>query len=195
MKIVNLTPHALRIRRVDGTDIVIEPSGIVPRLEVSRAECAPVICADGVEIAVSRATFGALTGMPESEIECRACGAVYPYRIAGEASRAHNKEFKHSGIPCRAIQAQTEFRKSGAINQHNGCEVEPCLVDPNDRTDEEDGSTVIKHIFVVSALCAQSPELAGRTDVYAPGEALRDSAGKIIGCVGLLLINPLAGTR
>jgi hypothetical protein len=49
--------------------------------------------------------------------------------------------------------------------------------------------------FVVSALCAQSPELAGRTDVFAPGEALRDSAGKIIGAAGLSRINPLAGTR
>ena len=61
MKIINLTPHALHIRRADGSDIVIEPSGIVPRLEVSRADCDPVVCEDGVEIAVSRATFGALT--------------------------------------------------------------------------------------------------------------------------------------
>ena len=64
MKIINLTPHALHIRRADGSDIVIEPSGIVPRLEVSREQCEPVTCEDGVEIAVSRATFGALTGMP-----------------------------------------------------------------------------------------------------------------------------------
>ena len=114
MKIVNLTPHALRIRRVDGTDIVIEPSGIVARLEVSRAECAPVVCEDGVEIAVFRPTFGALVGMP------------------GE-----------------------DYRKGEEI------------------------------AYVVSTLCAQSPELATRRDVFAPGEVLRDSAGKIIGCAGL----------
>ena len=30
MRIINLTPHALHIRRVDGTDITIEPSGIIP---------------------------------------------------------------------------------------------------------------------------------------------------------------------
>ena len=50
-------------------------------------------------------------------------------------------------------------------------------------------------IFVVSALCAQSPELVGRNDVFAPGEALRDNAGKIIGATGLSRINPLAGAR
>jgi hypothetical protein len=76
-----------------------------------------VVCADGVEIAVSQATFGALTGMPPSE----------------------------DGI-----------------------------------------------IYVVSALCAQAPELQGRMDVYAPGEAIRDATGKIIGAQGLSYIAPLA---
>ena len=65
MRIINLTPHALHIRRADGTDITVQPCGTAPRLEVSRADCAPVVCDDGVEIAVSRATFGALTGMPK----------------------------------------------------------------------------------------------------------------------------------
>lgn len=123
MRIINLTPHALHIRRVDGTDITVQPSGIVPRLEVSRADCDPVVCNDGVGIAVSSAAFGALTGMPE------------PHEICEEV------------------------------------------------------------VFVVSALCAQSPELAGRTDVFAPGEVLRDSAGKIVGCTGLSRINSLAGAR
>ena len=67
MRIINLTPHALHIRRADGSDIVIEPSGIVPRLEVSRADCEPVVCEDYVEIAVSRATFGALVGGARGE--------------------------------------------------------------------------------------------------------------------------------
>jgi hypothetical protein len=48
-------------------------------------------------------------------------------------------------------------------------------------------------IYVVSALCAQSPELQGRTDVYAPGEAIRDAGGKIVGAEGLSYIAPLAG--
>jgi len=28
MKIINLTPHALHIRRADGSDITIEPNGV-----------------------------------------------------------------------------------------------------------------------------------------------------------------------
>ena len=155
MKIVNLTPHALHIRRVDGTDITIEPSGIVPRLEVSREQCDPVTCEDGVEIAVSRATFGALTGMPMPSRFCLQCGATTA---------------RHERI--------------------NGCI--KCASGP---ITKDDNKHLVPVVFVVSALCAQSPELAGRTDVFAPGEALRDSAGKIIGATGLSRINPLAGAR
>ena len=153
MRIINLTPHALHIRRADGSDIVIEPSGIVPRLEVSREVCSPVICDDGVEIAVSRATFGALTGMPPVSRSCTACSISEAEARDGKLPR---------DIAC----------EDGFAHQF-----------------------VTDTAFVVSALCAQSPELAGRTDVFAPGEALRDSAGKIIGATGLSRINPLAGTR
>lgn len=154
MKIINLTPHALHIRRVDGTDITIEPSGIVPRLEVSRADCDPVACEDGVEIEVSRATFGALTGMPPVTDRCHLCDTSWADLPATFSV--------HDTCPASRMGGPHQWK--------------------ND-------------IFVVSALCAQSPELVGRTDVYAPGEALRDSAGKIIGCTGLSLINPLAGAR
>ena len=106
MKIVNLTPHALHIRRADGTDIAVEPSGTVPRLATSREILQPVSCDDGVDIQVSRATFGTLAGM--------------------------------------------------------------------------------------SALCALSPELQGRGDVYAPGEAIRDSTGKITAAQGLSYIRALS---
>ena len=159
--IINLTPHALHIRRADGSDIVIEPSGIVPRLEVSRAECAPVLCEDGVEIAVSRATFGALTGMPETSLKCSFCGTV--------TVRSHfYKPFDFEHDPKWACP-KCGLGKTG----HDWEQVS----------------------FVVSALCAQSPELAGRNDVYAPGESLRDTSGKIIGATGLSRINPLAGAR
>ena len=120
MKIVNLTPHALHIRRADGTDVMVEPSGTVPRLATRRETLQPIRCDDGVDIPVSRAAFGALTGMPNSE---------------------------------------------------DGC------------------------IYVVSALCAQSSELQGRTDVYAPGEAIRDGGGNIVGSQGLSYIEPLAASR
>ena len=39
-------------------------------------------------------------------------------------------------------------------------------------------------IYIVSALAAQA--CAGRTDVLVPGEAIRDEAGRVIGCNGLV---------
>ena len=162
MRIINLTPHALHIRKADGTDITIEPSGIVPRLEVSRSDCKPVVCEDGVEIAVSRVTFGALTGMPDPACILR-CGHT----------TTHGQFFAVGG---------DEF----GLHNDYACPVDGC------GEDYRNGEEIA---YVVSALCAQSPELAGRRDVYAPGEALRDSAGKIIGCTGLSLINPLADAR
>jgi hypothetical protein len=50
-------------------------------------------------------------------------------------------------------------------------------------------------VYVVSTLCAQAPEMAGREDVFAPGEAIRDASGKIIGSQGLSYIVPLQGDR
>ena len=161
MRIINLTPHALHIRRVDGTDITVQPCGIVPRLEVSRADCDPVVCKDGVGIAVSNATFGALTGMPEPHEICEECDGT--------------------GIPAEGQNCL------GCYHSRFGGTIPTRLNVLGDHY-----NTVV---FVVSALCAQSPELAGRTDVFAPGEALRDSTGKIVGCTGLSLINPLAGAR
>jgi len=40
-------------------------------------------------------------------------------------------------------------------------------------------------IIIVSALVAEHPSLANRTDLAYPGEAIRDTDGKIIGCKGL----------
>lgn len=120
MQIINLTPHALHIRSAHGTEIVVEPSGIVPRLATRRELLQSVRCDDGAEVLVTQAAFGALTDMPAAT----------------------------DGV-----------------------------------------------IYVVSALCAQSPELQGRTDVYAPGEAIRDAAGKIIAAQGLSYIAPMNGGR
>jgi hypothetical protein len=157
MRIINLTPHALHIRRVDRTDITIEPSGIVPRLEASREVCAPVTCEDGVEIAVSRATFGALTGMPEPHEICEECDGT------GIPAEGHNCPGCY-----RSRFGGTIPTRLNVLGDHH--------------------NTVI---FVVSALCAQSPELAARNDVYAPGEALRDASGKIVGSQGLSYIVPI----
>jgi hypothetical protein len=40
-------------------------------------------------------------------------------------------------------------------------------------------------ILIVSAMVAEHPSLASRTDLAYPGEAVRDSDGKIIGAKGL----------
>jgi hypothetical protein len=156
MRIINLTPHALHIRRVDGSDIEVKPSGCVPRLDVSRADCQPVTCADGVDIAVSRVTFGALTGMPEPHELCEECDGS-----GTECPGCYSSQFSGT-IPSRL----------NVLGDHH--------------------NTLI---FVVSALCAQSPELEGRSDVFAPGEAIRDASGKIIGSQGLSYIVPLRGDR
>jgi hypothetical protein len=103
--IINLTPHALHIRQIDGGTTVIPPSGTVARRAVTREELAPL---EG--IAVRRSVFGPITGLPE----------------------------------------------------------------PQENV-----------VYVVSALCAQG---LNRTDVLVPGEAIRDEAGRVIGCDGLCQI-------
>jgi len=40
-------------------------------------------------------------------------------------------------------------------------------------------------ILIVSALVAEHPSVACRTDLAYPGEAIRDEAGKVIGANGL----------
>lgn len=40
-------------------------------------------------------------------------------------------------------------------------------------------------IYVVSALAAQAAWVQGRTDVFCPGDPVRDADGHIIGCRGL----------
>lgn len=51
---------------------------------------------------------------------------------------------------------------------------------PTGLPDQQDGT-----ILVVSALVAEHPSLAARLDLAYPGEAIRDEAGKIVGCKGL----------
>lgn len=64
---VNLTPHALNIRREDGTMLDIAPSGIVARVAETR-ETLPSLGG----LAVSRASYGPVEGLPAP-----AEGAVY----------------------------------------------------------------------------------------------------------------------
>ena len=62
MKIINLTPHVINIRRADGSVIDIPPSGQVARCAETRVP-AGEIAGIGVTIAV----YGAVEGLPEPE--------------------------------------------------------------------------------------------------------------------------------
>ena len=105
--IMNLTPHAVDIYGDEGLIVTVQPSGTVARVAEKRESCPPVAIGLTV-IDVSRATYGAVTGLPAS-----------------------------------------------------------------------DGET----IYIVSALVLA--QCAGRQDVYAPGPAIRDDAGRQMGCHGL----------
>jgi hypothetical protein len=98
----NLTPHALNVRKADGTFLELPPSGTVARRSVERVVVGEI---DGITVYASK--FGPLVGLPE----------------------------------------------------------------PTDGT-----------VYIVSALAAQA--CADRHDVLVPGEAIRDEAGRIVGCNG-----------
>ncbi len=59
---INVTPHALSIKRKDGSFATIEPSGTVARC---KAESEVVAVIDGVEISKTR--FGAVEDLPEPQ--------------------------------------------------------------------------------------------------------------------------------
>jgi len=57
---VNITPHSLSVKRVDGTFLEVPPSGTVARVATSPEVVAEV---DGVVITCT--TFGEVHGLPE----------------------------------------------------------------------------------------------------------------------------------
>ena len=57
---INLTPHAITIRRPDGTDAILPPSGVVARVSTEERVVADL---DGVPV-VER-VLGAVTGLCE----------------------------------------------------------------------------------------------------------------------------------
>ena len=111
MLFVNLTPHALNVRKANGTSIEIPPSGTVARRSAERVVVGDI---DGITVYATK--FGQLEGLPE----------------------------------------------------------------PSEDT-----------VFIVSALAAQA--CADRHDVFVPGEAIRDEAGRVIGCDGLC--RPVTGRQ
>lgn len=114
IRFVNLTPHAITVRRQDGTELSIPASGQVARCEEQRAEVAVL---DG--IAISTASYGAVEWLPEP-------------------------------------QPGTFYIVSGLV-----------LAAVGDR----------------------------RADVFAPGPAIRDDAGRIVACDGLSAGTAFAGRR
>ena len=103
MKLVNLTPHVINLRKEDGSMVDIAPSGQVARVDAVIVEVARV---DDVIIRV--ATYGDVQGLPDPQ----------------------------EGVG-----------------------------------------------YLVSGMVLS--RVSGRADVFAPGNALRDDAGRVIGCDGL----------
>ena len=65
MKVVNLTPHTLTIITGSGA-VTIPPSGTVARVTVTR-DSAGTVTIDGVDVPLSRTTYGAVTDLPDPE--------------------------------------------------------------------------------------------------------------------------------
>lgn len=105
-RIINLTPHPINMKTVDGENVTIEPSGMVARVSETRVECQPI---NGT-VPVTYITYDSgISGLPEPE----------------------------------------------------------------------EGT-----IYVVSSLVLQVVG-SRRADVFAPGPAIRDDAGRVVGCDGL----------
>lgn len=62
VKIINLTPHPLKLVGAAGT-LEVPASGQQARLAVTRTALAPVVI-DGVSLTVSRPVLGEVTGLP-----------------------------------------------------------------------------------------------------------------------------------
>jgi len=68
MKIVNLTPHALKLMPAGPTGpvVTVSPSGQVARCATSRVQV-DAVTADGIVIPVNRTQFGEVTGLPDPQ--------------------------------------------------------------------------------------------------------------------------------
>lgn len=62
MNFVNLTPHAIDIRRADGNILHIESSGTVARVDEKRNALPPID-----DINITTASYGDIYGLPDSE--------------------------------------------------------------------------------------------------------------------------------
>jgi len=60
MEIINCTPHPIKVRNSDGSEITFEPSGILPRVSTEEHEAEPI---EG--IACVTQSQGKVSGLPE----------------------------------------------------------------------------------------------------------------------------------
>ena len=61
MNIINLTPHSLNIKTLDGATLEIAPSGVVARVAESREALGEL-----GGLSISRASYGAIEGLPDA---------------------------------------------------------------------------------------------------------------------------------
>jgi hypothetical protein len=67
------------------------------------------------------------------------------------------------------------------VGELDGIEVVRSVLDePQDLPDQTEGV-----VLIVSALIAEHPSLSHRTDLAAPGAAVRDTEGRVVACQGL----------
>ena len=94
MKLMNLTPHALNVRKADGTFLALPPSRTVARRSVER-----VVVGDVAGVTIYATTFGQLEGLPDpsdgtvyivSALAAQACADRHDVLVPGEAIRDDN---------------------------------------------------------------------------------------------------------
>lgn len=79
---INVTPHALNVRRMDGSTLVLPPSGSVARVAT---EALLVDTVDGIP--VHRVAYGHLEGLPEAQ-----AGVLYiASQLAAQAAAAQGR--------------------------------------------------------------------------------------------------------
>lgn len=68
MKIVNATPHEVKVVAADGTTVIFAASGILPRVETKMSAVTPLEC-EGKHFQVAHRTQGEVTGLPAADGE------------------------------------------------------------------------------------------------------------------------------
>ena len=66
VKLVNLTPHEIRLIPEDGIEVVLPPSGEVARCAVERRLVGQLLC-HSVLVPLHRTVFGAVEGLPKPQ--------------------------------------------------------------------------------------------------------------------------------